>query len=519
MDETKETIDNTLNYAQEELIRKSREEIMNIIHEYPIMDNVDLSRLNKADREATEKMIEWSKEQLEKNIENIFQKSFDIINASRNDNEERETDKNRKINKNKKEITKNYFAQIAKPINRLVEKFKDVKIAFENAVDKIKDDIQNGVRQKMDDREIRNLAKLDKNKIRASLKAIDATTIESRALNEVHRDAILKEIAKNQQSVEKITQQVEKKYLESVRKREKAYSIDMIKTGFKMWGQSMYKNPDTPNVEFKSKEEFGMMPDEKTMTEIRGLLNEMQEYRDKNTELLAELSIGDMEQFKKECDYGYKFEPDEGIDSVRFNFATEELRKVYAKENDVLKGYAEQGFIVGNGLRAYDYGVDQLQQISLGIKEGVDISKYADPEIYADKMAIVRTMAIYECIPDDLTIDKIKEMDADKLMDYANEQFRDKVNKLDYVKELSGGEVDFEKEQEAVDKTYNYLKQDMDLTKCDLDYAQTLDEIVDEMREMEKELQQDVGQIMREEQEKNNDSKFEEKDIDDDFDR
>lgn len=517
----KEILDMQKQY--EEIARAHQQEILDIMEKYHVMDNINTSRLNKADREKTEELIALSKENAKREITEIITKCISLAQENGINYNEKEQPLDKKKEPNNKlteRRVKTLLDKAMASVKRLTERFRDVKIAFENAVEKIKDDIKNGFREKMNEVEIQHLAKIDKNKIRASLKAIDAITIESRALNDVHRDSLLQEMSRNQKDIEKITQKVEKKYLEATRAREKAYSIDMIKTGFRMWGQTLnpFKKSDAPEIEFKTKEEFGMMPEKEDMAEIRSLLKDLSDAQNRHAELTAAIADGDVEQFKKECVYGYQFEPDDGIDCVRYNRAAEELRSVYAKENDTLKEYAEQGWTLENGDKAFDYGVDQLQQISLGMREGIDVSRYADPEIYADKMTIVRTMATYDCIPDDLTIDKIKELEPEALKEYAEEMFYAKTHSVDYVKEISGGDIDRKEADEIINNTYQYLSKDMDWTKNDMEIANVLCDIAKEMDNMMQERACDVEQILQEQKEQETPN-IPEPDLDDDFDR
>ena len=148
---------------------------------------------------------------------------------------------------------------------------------------------------------------------------------------------------------------------------------------------------------------------------------------------------------------GYVDRP-EGMDEATYAKVSEALRDTVIRDynnvvgGDGLKEYAEatkeinlvsEGEITGQA-KIPVYDTDQLRQISTGLKHGIDVTRYADPDLSihlsAKKMNVIRT-----CLEHDIPVPniyKVKTMSLEDLYKNAINKATEVINKDDFIKNL-----------------------------------------------------------------------------------
>lgn len=334
--------------------------------------------------------------------------------------------------KNKKDIIIDKVTQAVKDrtgalVHTLSTKFQDAYEAFKEACEKLghtPETIKNNAKDYAK-------ALTDPRKVRKSIEATMATFNSGRDTARFEKEFALSQIELNQKDIANMESKLQSIASKANLQNERSYHWANFKEsvrGLFGVGQTKkgYINRSEFNWELKQ-------PYKDQVKELNDLIHgKIQE----NINLAKDVAQKDIDAFEKESTTIF-FEKPKDIDASTFYKATGQIRDALVKNAEYDLSPYEQMMADGTDQPVFDTA--QLYQIYNGMEDGVNIDKYADPAISAEKMNVVRA-AMNHNYDVNLTKKQLKTMSVYEIIKAVEP--KEKETYLNHVKNITAGDVD-----------------------------------------------------------------------------
>ena len=451
-----ETLKKQLNNTEVKL-----QDMREIAKEVPMFDNLEKGNL-------TEKQLQMITELMRENIK-LQREQIDALNKTVNDLSNKiQSYEEDKTLKRKKKIEINFS-----PVKKAVERIKELVSNLHDKYQGVKDAWEQG-----------NKTRTDAKKIAESIKTIDAQYRADITNSDIVVENKLSEIRDLQAVSLKASNRAMIEYEKGVKQRERAYAVTVLKEGVKSFAK-------TGKLVVPSRSKFGMKPEPEAQVLIDNEIKIAAKTNDRIKELEKEIAEETRNTFLRSAKFPMIDRPEE-MDLDSFNKASRKMRDALAK--NASPEFEQYITAVSHDneldIDVMTYDTDQLRQIKMGMDNGLDVSLYAQPEISAQKMAVIRTMQEWG-IDAEMVIKKelsqvkgltLENMNQERLLGAAVKELDAELEKS-AINFRSLGEINGRESMESLNAVYKGIKNDLVIAMDDKEMNQVKDSIEKDMKE------------------------------------
>lgn len=327
-------------------------------------------------------------------------------------------------------------------------------------------------RRFMEERELDRKEQRNVERVRDAIKAVDDAYIGSKKAIDAKILAKEWELEEHRRNAKQHLHEMEKMYNRASFRRKLGYGFQKIVTGITSTLKTGKYSPITEK-EYNEKRKLNLL----TVTDRRSvdaLLMRANEELKQIEKIREEIGRDIEEQYHHTID-NVQIDKPEGLSYLEYEIASRRIRTaMFEQASPELKQYIQQpaldkngreqienildknGRILANTKFAYD--TDQLRQLKIALEEGKDVGQYADPEISAKKMAIMRAMQDIN-IETDLTKEQIIGMGEQELENFGQRLIEELVTSKDFLWQFDG--TDIETINQDYNRMVNSIKRDM----------------------------------------------------------
>jgi len=359
------------------------------------------------------------------------------------------------------------------PLKKATERIKELVGNLHGKYQNVKDAWEQG-----------HKIRTDAKKVAASIEAIDAQYRADITNSDIVIENKLSEIRDLQAVSIKASSKAMIEYEKGVKQRERAYALTVFKEGLKSFVQ-------TGKLIVPSRKTFGMKPEADAQILIDEKLKEAARANDAIKKLEQEIAEETRNTFIRSAKFPMIDRPEE-MELDAFNQASKKIRESLLR--NASPEFAEYVSAVSHDneldIDVMTYDTDQLRQIKMGMDNGLDVSLYANPEISAEKMAVIRTMQEWgidagKILKKELSLEKgmtIEKLSKDRLLSVAVKALDEELEK-GAVGFRSFGEMNGRESMESLNTVYKDIKRDLVISMDDKEMNQLKESIEKDIKE------------------------------------